>query len=844
MAGSGNFGNNNHDNDSGDDNNGDNNDNAYDDDNDAGTVGKKFALEFLQKTRHVYEKKLNEELRKNGALDAEDPGNATTIHRNNIHIMSLQQTLWSFDTEIHNMQRSVDPLAAESYGRGAEHRWELPDDESYWRYTRKIPKKQPLPLGITSLNLGPLPGEHATPSYTRVLVGAGPNFGAAPLPGQEPALQTQAAEAGAKVPVLIDGIPRSWPQLLQLHAISWKHTEQSDMALLEWEEWTEAVYRALENDVRSYVDIFPDESPFKLLGESLRRHVNSIYGKQFQNSSFRHNIMPWRERETHRQDILRALSEEVNQVLRDNSSAAILPEPEPLGPAPALTAQAEQEAILERLGELVRKKNNADARIRLLNRRKQNGKSLTEREGKRLANVEMRKNAYMASYKTLRDGADPATRAQADLMYQQVTDEYEAAATIVEKGEDKAAEEEQAYYDEMLRHAQDTKDRISAAAVSRGTTTGTQKTVQALDLIDDMMREQARQQTQQQAQKPAPQQTQGKKAQDDSQYTAALQNWRKAKEVDRRKLQESVKRLEAEQQKIDVRITKLEEMAGSTTDQAEKAKALEDLDTAYIELQLNQEELEAQQAWDDPSWSASQLQEAFDELGQPIDVWRDSNAWPEGQDTVQNVYQQWSIGVINWWHQAMKAQRIFQDSPYFLQMYEYFWLQMPGDTLERKRKMFLHGIATRLHQDAAASNNSDASLIRVPPQPPTEWYEERQTQDKLLEQAQETLAPTMKSAEIKLSLDPKPLQNRRRARTEPTRVLCSGKTYPSPPLTPVLGISGSDAWPDLKDLLQATWSAIIAYHGLRQRPGDTKGRDGRPGWPMPLAVPHQSYVDL
>ncbi|KAI0401812.1 hypothetical protein F4802DRAFT_618372 [Xylaria palmicola] len=141
------------------------------------TVDVSAALEVLEKTREAYDRKLSHIIQQNNALDAEDPGNRAVIHRNNIDIMAKQQMLWSLDSEIHNMKRSTDPLSKDSYGRGAVHRWELPDSRDYLRHTRQIPRKQELPLGITTLGPGPMPGEHPSPGHPRFFVGAPEDFG-------------------------------------------------------------------------------------------------------------------------------------------------------------------------------------------------------------------------------------------------------------------------------------------------------------------------------------------------------------------------------------------------------------------------------------------------------------------------------------------------------------------------------------------------------------------------------------------------------------------------------------------------------------------------------------------
>ncbi|KAI1756455.1 hypothetical protein F4782DRAFT_266435 [Xylaria castorea] len=148
------------------------------------------ALEYLRKTRDIYEKELNETVSKNNRLDPLDIGNRATIHSNNINIMAKNQVIWSLDTEIANLNRAIDPFAEESHGKGAKHKWELPPEDYYYKYTKRIPKQPDVPLGITSLSRGPLPGEHPQPGHPRVFVGACAGFGTDPgYDGDEPELE-------------------------------------------------------------------------------------------------------------------------------------------------------------------------------------------------------------------------------------------------------------------------------------------------------------------------------------------------------------------------------------------------------------------------------------------------------------------------------------------------------------------------------------------------------------------------------------------------------------------------------------------------------------------------------
>ncbi|KAI0098523.1 hypothetical protein GGR51DRAFT_565647 [Nemania sp. FL0031] len=142
-------------------------------------------VRFLQTMRDTYSQSAEAAIRANNQLDPLDPGSHAAISRNNIDIMAKQQVIWALDSEIHNARRSVDPLAPGSVGRGAEHTWELPSQEVYTQNIREIITEKPLPLGDTSLGLGPMPGEHPKADDPRIFFGAHPTFGTHPDPDEE-----------------------------------------------------------------------------------------------------------------------------------------------------------------------------------------------------------------------------------------------------------------------------------------------------------------------------------------------------------------------------------------------------------------------------------------------------------------------------------------------------------------------------------------------------------------------------------------------------------------------------------------------------------------------------------
>ncbi|KAI0200379.1 hypothetical protein F4808DRAFT_470529 [Astrocystis sublimbata] len=140
------------------------------------------ALEYLQKVREAYSKNLDDTIEKNHRLDPLDPGNRGPIHANNIDIMAKNQIIWSLDTELHNLSRDIDPLNDGNHGRGATQKWPMPDPDDFLKNTTPIPPQPKVPLGINSLSRGPLLGEHTLPGHPRVFVGAAATFGVDPSP--------------------------------------------------------------------------------------------------------------------------------------------------------------------------------------------------------------------------------------------------------------------------------------------------------------------------------------------------------------------------------------------------------------------------------------------------------------------------------------------------------------------------------------------------------------------------------------------------------------------------------------------------------------------------------------
>ncbi|CAJ2501928.1 Uu.00g047810.m01.CDS01 [Anthostomella pinea] len=128
-------------------------------------------LAGFRRVRDSAQQKASRAKERNDKLDDGDPGNEHLIQANNQVIMSANQSIWGMDCEIHALEQGSVPDATK------KPQWTPPEDTYYWRNTKPIRKKQDPPLDIVSLGPGPIPGEHPTPTSTRVLVGAPPGFG-------------------------------------------------------------------------------------------------------------------------------------------------------------------------------------------------------------------------------------------------------------------------------------------------------------------------------------------------------------------------------------------------------------------------------------------------------------------------------------------------------------------------------------------------------------------------------------------------------------------------------------------------------------------------------------------
>ncbi|KAI8635270.1 hypothetical protein F5Y19DRAFT_5671 [Xylariaceae sp. FL1651] len=888
------------------------------------------ALTFLRKAREAYDERLGKAIEDNNALDDEDPGNHALIHRNNLDIMAKQQVIWALDSEIHNLQRSLDPLAKGNYGTGADKRWDLPKDEFYWRYTRRIPKPKQLPLGITSLGLGPMPGEHPAPDIPRILVGALEEFGkpapkstqepnpagsdlfgkgagpaeAAPGSGQDP-YQTA---AGQKVPLQIADIPKDWPGFTMLHRVSWKKTEPSGTAALKWDDWVESVFLALMNSTMNYQQHFPDNSPYKLSDEYLRRHVEGLYRAEF-NSAFTHNTMSWREREMGRHKILQGLSDEVNDVLASKGLPKTFAVPGILGPAPVSTAPATPAAtqgLLDRLKDLIRRKTDAEREFRPFSELKNSSKKWTAKQEKALKQAAKARKEALARYKAVRNEADPATRAQADLLDQEAQEELKAELTAmsevrqemrkkIEAAQAAALKKSQAEQAEMLKKAQEAKDQAAKAAKIKKPAGDTKKAAsqtqaqkkaeeeaQKAEAIIKQLEEEIKkaQADAKKAQADAKQakakaEAEAKKKAEEAALKVAEEQAKKVAEVDRKKVAEAFKKMLDEQAKKKAeydakRAAEAKKEAEEAKKEAEEAKkeakeakkeakeAKKEAKEAKKNAQPPQQDVQQQQQQQQQQISSVQAQ--YYELFPGFDSWRAKHGW-QAQADPGTVHNAWAAEVAQFMTAAytiVTAPPVAAYGQLVVDSWDHvvrLWKTPAATPWEVTRQRWSHILIGKLNADARVAGKVQPFLSTPPlsplPTPPI-------TPSKKEPVPAEPVSPPKKKTEPAKPVSPpkrKPVPgvpvSPPKKRSVPAEPVSPPKKRPVPdsPVSPpkkksvpdasgapkIPGIPGSDAWPDLKDLLQATWLAIVAHDVLQQQPGNTVNiPSGRPGFPRPV----------
>ncbi|KAI1335455.1 hypothetical protein F5Y15DRAFT_428307 [Xylariaceae sp. FL0016] len=256
-------------------------------------------LEYLRRLRDAYSDEREKSIKQNDQLDLYDPGNAPLIQQNSVDIMAKNQLIWGLDAQIRHLATSLDPFEKQNAKIGVDLKYALPPDDVINRDIT-APLKIGLPTGITSRAPGPMPGEHPTPNNSRVLIGAHAGFaravnvsGAMHTQDQSPAEPTGSdRQSDEAVP---DPLPAPINKPLSdikwddfLHWATNTYTKKNSMSngtstvTLNRAQWIDTVTLALRTTLMEVNSEEPAADAVKNSAfETARRHVNSHYIKYF-----------------------------------------------------------------------------------------------------------------------------------------------------------------------------------------------------------------------------------------------------------------------------------------------------------------------------------------------------------------------------------------------------------------------------------------------------------------------------------------------------------------------------------------------------------------------------------
>ncbi|KAI3332953.1 hypothetical protein F4824DRAFT_513860 [Ustulina deusta] len=736
------------------------------------------ALEFLEATVSLYEKKLSEIIQQNDKLDNTDPGNVGLLQRNNIDIMAKQQVIWAFNTEIHNLKRSLDPLSKNSYGKGAQHKWELPQDEYYWRHTRPLPKKKRVPLGITSFGLGPMPGEHPMPENPTVLVGCPPDFGDDVEVDEESIEPAGNNLFGTSNPNI--EVPKDWAGFLTSHRGSWARGGTSGTGLLSWDDWIESAYQALQNGTRDLEANFSNGSPYKAAGEDLRRHVQNAYGKRFESVK-NHNALSWRKREMHRRAILEGFAAEVNAALVQKGLSPSFPR---LGTLLAVSAKPYKnektgaaattaKPVLEQLRGYLKKKNEAELQIRKFARLQKSGRPLSQRLQETVHAAKTAKKEHLASYKKLRSETDILTREKADLMEHEEETRLKAEIKAVEEiidadiSRQKGAQAETgAQQKELLTAAEIANDEAAVLETTSKAKKGASATGAPKQAKSPAAPKTPAARPKPEAKPDAgPEREELKQAREDLVEARAQFKFAAEKRAKAQRDEDAAKNAAASADD-DKYLSQLVGYAEGVRATAETA-----YDSAVVRLRIAGRALRAQQEWERPAETAEGLRARHAALARDFDAWKDDYDWGGGArretatTSLAGMNDQWILEVTALMHECFKTALGLNAGPrYWHSMYDYFWATQ-GSSLGRKRAIWLYALIAdlnyRIGQQAVSGGGKILQpFIQTPAQPPTRWLRDSPSREDLIRRAElaatagPIAAPAMQVFKKPPNLDP------------------------------------------------------------------------------------------
>ncbi|KAI1353006.1 hypothetical protein F5Y01DRAFT_323724 [Xylaria sp. FL0043] len=662
-------------------------------------------LGFLEKTVAVYERKLNETIRANGELDNMNPGNAPIIERNNIDIMAKQQLIWSFNTEILNLRRSLESFTEDSYGKGAERNLDVPNNSYYWRYTTSLPK--PAPLGVKNLGVGIVSGEHSAPENPHVPLGGGSlNFPENAGIREDSVSPTSGDQFGIDVYTDGDEIPKDWPGFIALHKASWSRNQRSGTAQLSWSEWTEAVYQALRNSTQSLRGLFADRSPYKS-EDALRHRVRDAH-ERVTESRRSPTSSGWRTRERQRSAVLETLAAEVNAVLAANGLPESFARVESLPPVPTGSGDTDTDAdtVIVARGEAAMDKalaylsNMNDARLSMkkLNRLRNRGRWNMNMAAD-LEKADQARAHYKAAFERVRNEADETTRANLDIMETDMEVEFREDVMLAEEAIDRQVAQEEEKAD---RNATETQPAPL------------QKPLTELEKAERIWEEL------------------------NAESQASTQKARKAKSDLAAAAQEAAASASASPQGA----SRLHRTIAYL--QAQETHLAASSDEAWIRARIASEAVSAQRHFASslaPETTAD-LRERYDVLTQgSFGSWASLYRWDELAATPKHTHDQWVIDVTWLMHEAYKAIGLNVGAEYWGAMYENFWATQ-GASFARKRTIWMYVLMHELNKqidqatiyDEEGKGERAEKFVETPEQPPAEWLYDTPTKEELIAQ--------------------------------------------------------------------------------------------------------------
>ncbi|KAK5635486.1 hypothetical protein RRF57_011198 [Xylaria bambusicola] len=713
---------------------------------------------FLEKTLVVYDKSLDNAMRANNNLDNTDPGNAATMQKNNIDIMATQQIIWSLKTELHNLNRSLNPLSEDSVGKGAALKWKI-DGGDYWKNIKPLPRKAPLPLGVTSLGLGPMPGEHPKPDHPALLLGCPPGFAnkQGVVDDEEYDLPTSNSPSNKSNKDTSHSNYGAWDEFLHSHRDAWANEQSTGTALISWDEWVDRAYRALRSSTMSLRVTFDEDSAYKT-DISLLQHVQYAYHNRF-NSKQEHNSMSWRKREMHRRALLESFAGEINTFLVKNKLPPSFPkigalssispkakmtpkttsQPPSVSPVAKITPKTsppkKDEAALKQLRAYLKAKNEAELNMKKITRLQNKGEPLSQKLKDSLASAKQSRKKFVTLYKNLRNSLDAAAATEADVIEQEenalLNQEIKTAEALADAEANRhqvtpTPDLDDISFEGILAGMRKAKADAGSAKTPPAVVTKptqTPKSTKRAPIVQP---------------KPA--------SSNEDALKKSTEYFAEARQLLRTLREKYNVAVDAEEA--------AEKAAGAGEDPSlndtleyatkEAVKAEKEYTESKINLRLRAQAYMCQQQWGSPAETTEELRERYNDLNQGPKGWIADIIWDGAwTPTVTFAYSTWINKVITLMHEAYKAVGINSGPAYFKTLYEHFWA-CPGDTLEKKRKVWLYLLITDYNSRLDKNNLSHKKFVTPSSKPPADYFKATLSKDKLFAQ---------KNAEVEAALE-------------------------------------------------------------------------------------------